>query len=333
VGVLVLIDTMSWYLGAFSPQSVAGVQGLSTIKVGLLPVVRPGLIGVDAAEHLVSSCSVHHNVLPCRGWDLAEEEVDFSRRSLFVVVCFVAVAAVARYSRCRCHCRPVCVCVGGYCMVCMWWWCFAGGGVGVGGWGGEGGRLRDREPPTGLGVLNAPVVLQLLCELQCPAPLPWWSSSPSFPLLSGSCWLFQLPLPPGPSSPGAKPKPFGPLLPGFLARQRPHAFHDSSTCGKVRPHAGQRGCCTYLEVWPEAWIARGHACSSLAIWAHRRVVEVACELLGAVEAFEEGPHASARCAERPGCALVRPFDWAWASGAVEPLLPLQTACMLGMIGL
>jgi hypothetical protein len=37
--------------------------------------------------------------LPCRGWDLAEEEVDFSRRSLFVVVSFVVsfvvVAAVA----------------------------------------------------------------------------------------------------------------------------------------------------------------------------------------------------------------------------------------------
>jgi hypothetical protein len=35
------------------------------------------------------------------------------------------------------------------------------------------------------------------------------------------------------------------------------------------------------------------------------------------------------------CVLVRLFGWAWASGAVEPLLPLQTACVLvlGMIGL
>jgi hypothetical protein len=33
--------------------------------------------------------------LPCRGWDLTEEEVDFSRRSLVVVVSFVVVAAVA----------------------------------------------------------------------------------------------------------------------------------------------------------------------------------------------------------------------------------------------
>jgi hypothetical protein len=32
--------------------------------------------------------------------------VDFSRRSLLVVVSFVVVAAVAG-SRCRCHCRPV----------------------------------------------------------------------------------------------------------------------------------------------------------------------------------------------------------------------------------
>jgi hypothetical protein len=67
---------------------------VGAIKAGLLPVVRPGLIGVDVAEHCVPSCSVHHDVLPCRGWDLAEE-VDFSRRSLFVVVSFVAVAAVA----------------------------------------------------------------------------------------------------------------------------------------------------------------------------------------------------------------------------------------------
>jgi hypothetical protein len=33
--------------------------------------------------------------LPCRGWDLAEEEVDFSCRSLLFVVGFVVVAAVA----------------------------------------------------------------------------------------------------------------------------------------------------------------------------------------------------------------------------------------------
>jgi hypothetical protein len=31
----------------------------------------------------------------------------------------------------------------------------------------------------------------------------------------------------------------------------------------------------HLEVWPEAWVAWWHACSSLVIWAHRRVVEVA----------------------------------------------------------
>ena len=42
----------------------------------------------------VPSRSVHHDVLPCRGWDLAEKEADFSLRSLFVVVSFVVVAAV-----------------------------------------------------------------------------------------------------------------------------------------------------------------------------------------------------------------------------------------------
>ena len=36
--------------------------------------------------------------------------------------------------------------------------------------------------------------------------------------------MFQLPFPPGPSSPGAKPKPFGPLLPGFLARHTSHSL-------------------------------------------------------------------------------------------------------------
>ena len=60
-----------------------------------MPAVRPGLVGVDVAEHLVPSCSVHYDVLPCRGWDLAEEEVYFSRRPLLVVVSFVVVAAVA----------------------------------------------------------------------------------------------------------------------------------------------------------------------------------------------------------------------------------------------
>ena len=64
-------------------------------KAGLLPAVRPGLVGVDVAEHLVPSCSVHYDVLPCRGWDLAEEEVNFSCRSLLFVVGFVVVAAVA----------------------------------------------------------------------------------------------------------------------------------------------------------------------------------------------------------------------------------------------
>jgi hypothetical protein len=85
---------MSWYLGAFSQQSVAGVRPGAT-KVGLLPALRSGLVGVDAADHLIPSCSVHHNVLPCRRWDLAEEEVNFSRRSLFVVVSFVTVAVAA----------------------------------------------------------------------------------------------------------------------------------------------------------------------------------------------------------------------------------------------
>jgi hypothetical protein len=50
--------------GAFSQQPVAGEAGAT--KADLLPVVRPGLVGVDAAEHLVPSCSVHHDVLPCR---------------------------------------------------------------------------------------------------------------------------------------------------------------------------------------------------------------------------------------------------------------------------
>jgi hypothetical protein len=77
--------------------------------------VRPGLVGVDAAEHLVPSCSVHYDVLPCRGWDLAEEEVDFSRRSFLVVVSFVVVAAVAVVAV-----AVTAVLWGGCCMVCMW---------------------------------------------------------------------------------------------------------------------------------------------------------------------------------------------------------------------
>jgi hypothetical protein len=51
----------------------------------------------------------------CRGWDLAEEEVDFSRLSLFVVVSFVAVAAVAVVAV-----AVTAVLWGGYFMVCMW---------------------------------------------------------------------------------------------------------------------------------------------------------------------------------------------------------------------
>jgi hypothetical protein len=60
----------------------------------------------------------------------------------------------------------------------------------------------------------------------------------------------------------------------------------------------------HLEVWPEAWVARWHACSSLVIWAHRRVVEVARELLRVAEELEEDSHASACCAERSRCVLV-----------------------------
>jgi hypothetical protein len=71
----------------------------------------------------------------------------------------------------------------------------------------------------------------------------------------------------------------------------------------------------------------------LVIWAHRRVVEVARELLRVVEELEEGSHASACCAERSRCVLVHLFDWAWASGVVEPLLPLQSSCVLRVIGL
>jgi hypothetical protein len=95
------------------------VQCTGATKAGILPAVRPGLVGVDDAEHLVPSCSVHHDVLPCRGWDLAEEEVDFSRRSLLlVVVSFVVVAAAVAVVAVAVI--AVLSPVGGYCMVCMW---------------------------------------------------------------------------------------------------------------------------------------------------------------------------------------------------------------------
>ena len=64
----------------------------------------------------------------------------------------------------------------------------------------------------------------------------------------------------------------------------------------------------HLEVWPEAWVAWWHACSSLVIWAHRRVAEVARELLRVVEELEEDAHASACCAERSRCVLACFFD-------------------------
>jgi hypothetical protein len=108
-------------------------RGLPTTKVGVFPAVRPGLVGVDAAEHLIPSCSVHHDVLPCRGRDLAEEEVNFPRRSLFVVVSFVTVAAVAVVA------VAVTAVLGGDIAWCA---CGNGGlwGVGCGGeGGGEGG--------------------------------------------------------------------------------------------------------------------------------------------------------------------------------------------------
>jgi hypothetical protein len=38
--------------------------------------------------------SVHHNVLTCRGRDRAEEEVDISRRPLFVVVSSAVAVAL-----------------------------------------------------------------------------------------------------------------------------------------------------------------------------------------------------------------------------------------------
>ena len=114
--------------------------------------MRPGLVGVDVAEHLVPSCSVHYDVLPCRGWDLAEEEVDFSCRSLLVVVSFVVVAAVAVVAV-----AVTAVLLGGV----AWFACGDDVLLSVGG------ELRDLEPPIGLRRLKGPllVVLQLLCEL------------------------------------------------------------------------------------------------------------------------------------------------------------------------
>jgi hypothetical protein len=77
---------------------------------------------------------------------------------------------------------------------------------------------------------------------------------------------------------------FGPLLPGFLVRQCSHALHDPSTCGKARPHAGQRRCCTWkFGLRPGLRGGTPVLHSSLVIWAHRRVVEVARELLRVVE--------------------------------------------------
>ena len=87
----------------------------------------------------------------------------------------------------------------------------------------------------------------------------------------------------------------------------------------------------YLEVWPQAWAAWWHTCSSLVVWAYRREVEVARELLSAVEDLEEGAHAPACCAECSGCGLVCFLNCTWASGAVEPLLSLQASCVLGVV--
>ena len=89
----------------------------------------------------------------------------------------------------------------------------------------------------------------------------------------------------------------------------------------------------HLEVWPEAWMALRHTCPSLVIWGHRRVVEIACEIFVVIEAFEGDSQASACCAGRSWRALVCSFDQTGASSVVEPLLPLQTACVFGMIGL
>jgi hypothetical protein len=87
---------------------------------------------------------VHYDVLPCRGWDLAEEEVDFSRRPLLVVVSFVVVAAVAVVAV-----AAIAVLWGGIAwftcgddvLLVVWGW--GGGGEGEGGGGVEGSRAAD----------------------------------------------------------------------------------------------------------------------------------------------------------------------------------------------
>jgi hypothetical protein len=74
VGVLVLVAccavVVPW---CFLPAASRWCAGAT--QAGLLPAVRrPGLVGVDAAEHLVPSCSVHCDVFkrakrPARwGW-------------------------------------------------------------------------------------------------------------------------------------------------------------------------------------------------------------------------------------------------------------------------
>jgi hypothetical protein len=84
-GVVVVWVILSWHLGGFISPVVS--QSL---------VCRPRSVGVEVLRSTlaVPGCCVHHDVLPCRGRDLAEEEVNLSRRSLFVVVRFVAVATV-----------------------------------------------------------------------------------------------------------------------------------------------------------------------------------------------------------------------------------------------
>jgi hypothetical protein len=118
------------------------------------------------------------------------------------------------------------------------------------------------------------------------------------------------------SSPGAKPKPFGPLLSGFLSRHTSHALHDSSTSVRARPRACWAEEVLYLEVWPEAWAAWWHSCSSLVVWAYRREVEVARELLGVVEDLKEDAHA-------PACMLCRALR-VWSG--MLPQLCLGSRC-------
>ena len=105
----------------------------------------------QAALSITMSC-----LLPCRGWDLAEEEVYFSRRSLLVVVSFVVVTAVAVVAV-----AVTAVLWGGIAWFACGDWCVVECGGRRGGLG-----LRDLEPPTGLRMLIGPLaVLQLLCEL------------------------------------------------------------------------------------------------------------------------------------------------------------------------